>query len=89
MGVTGMMKEVKLTCSKCHFGYFTTVANNEAGHVPVPFDITPFSFTPTMTSRPHKQDWIPFAIFTSPVIHFVCPPNILYTHCFQFLLGRP
>ena len=89
MGVTGMMKEVELTCSKCHFGYFTTVANNEAGHVPVPFDITPFSFTPTMTSRPHKQDWIPFAIFTSPVIHFVCPPNILYTHCFQFLLGRP
>ena len=75
MGVTGVIKEVK-SCSKYHFRFFTTVANDEAGHLPVPFDITPFSFTPTMTAGPHKQDWIPFAICTSPVIHLVCPPDI-------------
>ena len=25
-------------------------------HPPVPFDITPFSWTPTMTTRPYKRD---------------------------------
>ena len=88
MGVAGVLKEVKLSCSKCHLRLFTTVANDEAGHFPVPFDITPFSFTPTMTSRTHKQDWIPFAICTSPTIHLVRSPNIYDTHCLQFLLGR-
>ena len=69
MGVAGVMKEVKLWCSKCHFRFFTTVANDEPGHLPTTFDITPFSFTPTMTARLHKRDWVPFAISTSPVIH--------------------
>ena len=64
MGVAGVMKEVKLSCSKCHFRFFTTVANDKAGHLPVPLDITPFSFTPTMTARTHKRDWIP-----SPFAH--------------------
>ena len=75
MGVAGVMKEVKLSYSKCHFDFFTSVANDEARHLPAPFNITPFSFTPTMTARPHKRDWIPFAICTSPVIHLVCPPK--------------
>ena len=53
------MKELKLSCSKCHFEFFfTTVANDKAGHLPVPFDISPFSFTPTMTARPHKRNLI-------------------------------
>ena len=84
-------KKMKLSCSKCHlsfFFFFTPVANDKAEHLPVPFVITPFSFTPTIAARPHKRDWIPFAICTSPVIHLVCPPNILYMHCLQFLLGR-
>ena len=34
-----------------------------------------------------------FAIFTSPIIHLVCPPPpppqfFLYNHCLEFLLGR-
>ena len=45
------------------------MANDEPGHLPTTFDITPFSFTPTMTARLHKRDWVPFAISTSPVIH--------------------
>ena len=47
-------------------------------HLPVPFDITPFSSTPTIAARPHKRDWVPIAICTSPVINFVCPTIILY-----------
>ena len=79
MGVAGVMKEVKLSSVlNAISGFFTAVkvANDEAGHLPAPFDITPFSFTPTMTARLHKRDWIPFAICTSPTIHFVRPPNI-------------
>ena len=30
MGVAGVIKEMKLSCSKCHFEFFTTVANDEA-----------------------------------------------------------
>ena len=60
---------MKLSCSKCHFElFFTTVTNDKAGHLPVPFDSTPFSFTPTMTARPHKRDWFPFAFSTYPVL---------------------
>ena len=47
--------------------------------VPVPFDITSFSFTSAMTDRPQKQDWVPFAICTSPIIHLVC----LQTFCIR------
>ena len=43
-------------------------------------------FTPTMTATPHERDEALFAICTSPIIHLVCPPNILYTHCLQFFL---
>ena len=43
-------------------------------------------FTPTMTARPHKRDEALSSICTSPIIHLVCPPNILHTHCLQFLL---
>ena len=68
--------------------FFPPVANDKAEHLPVPFDITPFSSTPTIAARPHKRDWLPIAICTSPVIHLVYPPNILYMHCLQFLLGR-
>ena len=69
---------------KCHFEFFfTQVANDKAEHLPVPFDITPFSSTPTIAGRPHKRDWVSIAICTSPVIHLVCPPNILYVHCLQ------
>ena len=42
MGVVRVMKEMKLSCCKCHFEFFffTTVANDEEGHLPaVPFDI--------------------------------------------------
>ena len=41
MGVVRVMKEMKLSCCKCHFEFFfTTVANDEEGHQPaVPFDI--------------------------------------------------
>ena len=49
-------------------------------HLPVPFDITPFSSTATIAARPHKRDWVPITICTSPVINFVCPTNILYMH---------
>ena len=49
-------------------------------HLPAPFDITPFSSTPTIAARPHKRDWVPIAICTSSVVNFVCPPNILYMH---------
>ena len=56
--------------------------------LPVPSDITPFSSTPTIAARPHKRDWVPIAIYTSPVINFVCPTNILYMRCLQFLLRR-
>ena len=35
------------------------MANDETGNPPFPFDITPFSLTPTMTSGPQKQDEIP------------------------------
>ena len=69
---------------KCHFEFFfTQVANDKVEHLPVPFDITPFSSTPTIAGRPHKRDWVLIAIGTSPVIHLVCPPNILYVHCLQ------
>ena len=83
-------KKMKLSCSfKCHFEFFSTqVADNKAEHLPVPFDITPFSSTPTIAARPHKRDWVPIAICTSPVINFVCPTNILYMRCLQFLLRR-
>ena len=60
--------------------FFTPVANDKVEHLPVPFDITPFSSTPTIAARPHKRDWVPIAICTSPVINFVCLPNILYMH---------
>ena len=60
---------------KCHFkSFFTQVANDKAEHLPVPFDITPFSSTPTIAARPHKRDWVPFAICAFPIIHLVCPP---------------
>ena len=49
--------------------------NDKVEHLPVPFDITPFSSTPTIAARPHKRDWVPIAICTSPVIHLVCPPK--------------
>ena len=68
--------------------FFTQVAIEKVEHIPVPSDITPFSSTPTIAGRPHKRDCVPIAICTSPVIHLVCPPNILYIHCLQFLLGR-
>ena len=29
MGVAGMIKEVKLSCCKCHLRFFSTVANDE------------------------------------------------------------
>ena len=51
------------------------MANDKAGHLPVPFDITPFSSTPTIAAIPHKRDWVPIAICTSPVIHLVCNCN--------------
>ena len=71
---------MKLSCFKCHFeSFFTTVANDKAGHQPVPFDITSFSFTSTMTDRPHKRDWVPFEICTSLIIHLVC----LQTFCIR------
>ena len=55
MGVARVMKEMKLSCFKCHFeSFFTTVANDKAGHQPVPFDITSFSLTPTVTTGQKK-----------------------------------
>ena len=30
-----MMKEMKLSCSNCHFEFFTTLANDKAGHLSV------------------------------------------------------
>ena len=39
MGVVRVMKEMKLSCCKCHFEFFTTVVYDEEGHSPVPFDI--------------------------------------------------
>ena len=71
---------MRLSCPKCHLSFFTPVASNKVEHLPVPFDITPFSSTPTIAARPHKRDWVPIAICTSPVINFVCPTNILYMH---------
>ena len=38
MGVVRVMKEMKLSCCKCLFEFFTTVANDEKEHPPVPFD---------------------------------------------------
>ena len=85
MGVARVMKEMKLSCFKCHFeSFFTTVANDKAGHQPVPFDITSFSFTSTMTDRPHKRDWVPFEICTSPIIHLVCPQTFCIRIEFNF-----
>ena len=56
--------------------FFTLVENDKVEHLPVPFDIiTPFSSTPTIAATPHKRDWVPIAICTSPVIHLVCPPK--------------
>ena len=39
MGVVRVMKEMKLSCCKCHFEFFTTVVYDEEVHPPVPFDI--------------------------------------------------
>ena len=79
------MKEMKLSCFKCHFeSFFTTVANDKAGHQPVPFDITSFSFTSTMTDRPHKRDRVPFEICTSPIINLVCPQTFCIRIEFNF-----
>ena len=61
-------KKMKLSCS---FKSVTKWSNDKAEHLPVPFDITPFSSTPTIAAGPHKRDWIPFAICTSPVTHLV------------------
>ena len=55
--------------------FFTQVANDKAEHLPVPFDITTFSSTPTIAARPHKRDLVPIAICSSPVINFVSPPK--------------
>ena len=72
---------MRSSCSKCHLSFFfTPVANDKEEHLPVPFDITPFSSTPTIAARLHKRDWVPIAICTSPVINFVYPTNILYMH---------
>ena len=43
--------------------------NDETEYPPVPFDITPFSLTPTMTTRPHKQDWVPSSFRKAERIH--------------------
>ena len=85
MGVARVMKEMNLSRFKRHFDFFfTTVANDKAGHPPVPFDITSFSFTSAMTDRPQKQDWVPFAICTSPIIHLVCPQTFCIRIEFNF-----
>ena len=71
-----LKKEHDKVALKCHFEFFfTQVAIDKAEHLPVPSDITPFSSTPTIAARPHKRDWVPIAICTSPVIHLVCPPK--------------
>ena len=55
-----LLWEIKLSCSKCRFFWVSTkVANDETGYPPVPFDITPLSLTPTVTTRPHKQNKVP------------------------------
>ena len=37
-----VMKEMKLSCSKCHFEFFTTLANDKAGHLSVRLISVPF-----------------------------------------------
>ena len=82
-----MMKEMKLSCSKCHFEFFATVANDKAGHLPVRLISVPF-----LSHPPCQLDLTNGTIVGSirhlhiSVIHLVCPSNILYTHCLQFLL---
>ena len=84
MGVVREMKEMKLSCCKCHFEFFLSqwqmMKKDTHPSLLISF------FTPTMTARPHKRDEALFSIFTSPTIHLVCPRNILYTHCLQFFL---
>ena len=75
MGVAKVIKKWGCHVLNATWVFFTPVASNKVEHLPVPFDITPFSSTPTIAARPHKRDWVPIAICTSPVIHLVCPPK--------------
>ena len=84
MGVVRMMKEMKLSCCKCHFEFFLPQWQMMKKYTH-PFLLISF-FTPSVTARPHKRDEALSSIRTSPKIHLVYPPNILYTHCLQFFL---
>ena len=85
MGVLRLMKEMKLSCCKCHFEFFLPqwqmMKKDTYPSLFISF------FTPTMTATTHKRDEFLSSICTSPLIHLACPPNILYTHCLQFFLG--
>ena len=86
MGVVRVMKEMKLSCCKCHFEFFFLPQWQMMKKDTYPQSLLISFFTPTMTARPHKRDEALSFVCTSPIIHLVCPPNILYTHCLQFFL---
>ena len=55
MGVVRMMKEMKLSCCKCHFEFFFLPQWQMMKKDTHPSLLISF-FTPTMTAKPHKRD---------------------------------
>ena len=85
MGVVRVMKEMKLSCCKCHFEFFLprwqTMKKDTHPSLLISF------FTPTMTARPYKRDEAQSFICTSPIIHLVCPQTFCIRIVFNFSWG--
>ena len=84
MGVVRVMKEMKLSCCKCLFEFFTTVANDEEGHPPVPFDILFHTHNDSQTSQTGRGSILHLHIlFLYTSLPFFCTTT---TRNFQKLL---
>ena len=59
------------------------MANDEAGHPPVPFDITSFSLTSSVATKPHKEVWVPGSFRKAEIIHLRILQNRINLHCQQ------
>ena len=82
MGVLRVMKEMKLSCCKCHFEFFLPQWQMMKKYTHPSLLIS--FFTPSKTARPHKRDEALSSICTSPIIHLVCPQTFAMRIVFNF-----
>ena len=85
VGVARGMKEMKLSCCKCHFDFFTTVANDEEGHPPVPFDILFHTHNDSYNSQTERGSILHLHICHN--IPCLPPKHFLYAFVFNFSWG--